>query len=68
VFDSFGQGKHDVTIADKGTGLGLAIVKGLAEAHGGSVSLDSDVGRGTIVTVTFPAARLRFRENFSRVA
>jgi two-component system cell cycle sensor histidine kinase PleC len=68
VFDSFGQGKHDVSIADKGTGLGLAIVKGLAEAHGGSVGLDSDVGRGTIVTVTFPATRLRPRQARSKVA
>jgi two-component system cell cycle sensor histidine kinase PleC len=62
VFDSFGQGKHDVTIADKGTGLGLSIVKGLAEGHGGSVALDSDVGQGTRVTVRFPRARLRSRQ------
>jgi len=61
VFDSFGQGKHDVAIADKGTGLGLAIVKGLAEGHGGSVHLDSDIGRGTRVTVSFPRTRLHPR-------
>jgi signal transduction histidine kinase len=61
VFDSFGQGKHDVAIADKGTGLGLSIVKGLAEGHGGSVTLDSDVGKGTRVTVSFPRARLKPR-------
>ena len=61
VFDSFGQGKHDVAIADKGTGLGLSIVKGLAEGHGGSVTLDSDIGKGTRVTVTFPRARLKPR-------
>ena len=46
VFDSFGQGKHDVAIADKGTGLGLAIVKGLCESHGGHVRLESKVGKG----------------------
>jgi two-component system cell cycle sensor histidine kinase PleC len=69
VFDSFGQGKHDVAIADKGTGLGLCIVRGLAEAHGGSVTLDSEVGKGTRVTVTFPAARVRARESLeARVA
>jgi two-component system cell cycle sensor histidine kinase PleC len=69
VFDSFGQGKHDVAIADKGTGLGLAIVKGLVEAHGGSVALDSEVGKGTRVTITVPATRLRSRESLqSRVA
>ena len=61
VFDSFGQGKHDIAMADKGTGLGLAIVKGLVEAHGGQVSLNSQVGRGTRVTVDLPAGRLRPR-------
>jgi two-component system cell cycle sensor histidine kinase PleC len=61
VFDSFGQGKHDVAIADKGTGLGLAIVKGLAESHGGRVMLESQVGKGTTVTVHLPAARVRPR-------
>jgi len=61
VFDSFGQGKHDIAIADKGTGLGLAIVKGLAESHGGRVMLESQVGRGTKVTVHLPAARVRPR-------
>jgi two-component system cell cycle sensor histidine kinase PleC len=58
VFDSFGQGKHDVAIADKGTGLGLAIVKGLAESHGGHVRLESQVGKGTRVTVYLPASRV----------
>jgi signal transduction histidine kinase len=61
VFDSFGQGKHDVAIADKGTGLGLAIVKGLAESHGGRVMLESQVGKGTKVTVHLPATRVRPR-------
>ena len=69
VFDFFGQGKHDVAIAEKGTGLGLAIVKGLAESPGGSVVLDSDVGKGTRVAITFPKSRLRSRESLrSRVA
>jgi len=62
VFDSFGQGKHDVAIADKGTGLGLTIVKGLAEAHGGSVHLESEVGIGTTVTLRLPAARVMARK------
>ena len=66
VFDSFGQGKHDVAIADKGTGLGLAIVKGLIEAHDGTVTLESEVGKGTRVTITFPGERMRLRESLKR--
>lgn len=38
-----------------GTGLGLAIVRHLVEAHGGSVRAESVVGRGTTITVHFPA-------------
>jgi len=57
VFQKFGQGRHDVVTADKGTGLGLPIVKGLVEAHGGTITLESEVGQGTTVTVTLPANR-----------
>jgi two-component system cell cycle sensor histidine kinase PleC len=63
VFDSFGQGKHDVAIADKGTGLGLAIVKGLVESHGGHVSLQSELGKGTRVAVHLPESRVRPRRS-----
>jgi heavy metal sensor kinase len=40
--------------ASGGTGLGLAIVKYVAEAHGGSVGVVSDVGKGTTFTITLP--------------
>jgi two-component system, OmpR family, phosphate regulon sensor histidine kinase PhoR len=39
-----------------GTGLGLAIVKHIVQAHGGSLAIESTLGRGTTVRVTFPAA------------
>ena len=39
-----------------GAGLGLAIAKQLIEAHGGHVSVRSDVGRGTTFTFTLPVA------------
>jgi two-component system, OmpR family, phosphate regulon sensor histidine kinase PhoR len=39
-----------------GTGLGLAIVRHVAEAHGGAVRVDSELGRGSTFTVTLPSA------------
>jgi signal transduction histidine kinase len=39
-----------------GIGLGLAISRSLAEAMGGSLAIDSDLGKGTTVRVTLPAA------------
>ena len=37
-----------------GSGLGLALVKRIAEAHGAVLSIQSEAGRGTIATITFP--------------
>ncbi len=58
VFANFGQGRHDIKTFERGTGLGLPIVKGLAEAHGGEVTLQSALGQGTTVTITLPASRV----------
>lgn len=58
VFAAFGQGRHDISTPEKGTGLGLPIVKGLVEAHGGSVRLDSTLGKGTTITCRFPRERV----------
>jgi two-component system phosphate regulon sensor histidine kinase PhoR len=39
-----------------GTGLGLAIVRHVAEAHGGTVGVESELGQGSTFTVTLPVA------------
>jgi signal transduction histidine kinase len=52
VFDWFetdSLGSHH-----RGTGLGLSLVRSFVELHGGSVTLESDIGLGTTVTCIFP--------------
>jgi two-component system, cell cycle sensor histidine kinase PleC len=53
----FGQVANPLTRAHAGTGLGLPLVHKLAEMHDATLSIDSRLGAGTLVTVAFPAAR-----------
>jgi two-component system heavy metal sensor histidine kinase CusS len=52
VFDRFFRG--DAPRSSQGSGLGLSIVKSIMQLHDGSVSVQSDVGHGTVVTLRFP--------------
>jgi signal transduction histidine kinase len=54
VFERFWRG----TNADRatGSGVGLAVVATLVKAHGGRVAIDSQIGKGTSVSLTFPLA------------
>ncbi|HZJ15610.1 MAG TPA: HAMP domain-containing sensor histidine kinase, partial [Chthoniobacteraceae bacterium] len=44
--------RGDRSRAERGMGLGLSFVRAIVEAHGGSVSVESQVGTGTIVRLT----------------
>ena len=56
----FERAQSRATLAQEGTGIGLPLSKMIAERHGGTLRLVSEVGRGTSVIVKLPAARLRF--------
>lgn len=53
VFDRFWRGRNAAGLS--GSGVGLSVVAGLVRAHGGSITVDSEPGNGTTVTVSLPA-------------
>jgi signal transduction histidine kinase len=55
LFEPFQRAGDELTRTAPGVGIGLALVKRYADAHDARVSLDSEPGRGTTVTVRFPA-------------
>jgi two-component system heavy metal sensor histidine kinase CusS len=54
VFDRFYRA--DSARSSEGLGLGLALVKSITDLHGGAATIESEVGRGTTVILTFPNA------------
>jgi two-component system, OmpR family, phosphate regulon sensor histidine kinase PhoR len=56
VFDKFYRAPDPLSRNIEGTGLGLAMVKHIVSAHGGKVSVQSELGKGTTFTIALPAA------------
>ncbi len=54
ILQPFVQVEAAQTTTDGGTGLGLSIVRGLLDGHNGSLTLESEVGSGTVVRAWFP--------------
>jgi signal transduction histidine kinase len=59
IFERFYVVDRSRTRGSGGAGLGLAIVKGIVDAHGGTISADSMLGRGTAFTIRLPIMRIK---------
>ena len=57
IFEEFHRGDSSSTKKYRGTGLGLAIVKKFVNLLGGEVTVESEVGKGSVFTVTLPFDR-----------
>jgi two-component system cell cycle sensor histidine kinase PleC len=56
IFERFGRKEPNVAKSNRGIGLGLLLVKALVQMHGGMIAMQSRVGQGTSVTITFPSS------------
>jgi signal transduction histidine kinase len=56
VFEPFFRGREPLARQIRGTGLGLALVARVVQAHGGTVSVDSAAGRGSVFRLRLPCA------------
>lgn len=65
VCETYGQVANSLTRAHEGAGLGLPLAKALTGRHGGTLEITSEVGRGTTITVIFPASLGRARKTVS---
>lgn len=54
ITEPFVKGEHSSLVANEGVGLGLSIVKSLVDAHNGDIRIESELGTGTTVFVSFP--------------
>jgi signal transduction histidine kinase len=59
LFDKYEQARNRATQGEKGTGLGLYITKQLVELHGGTITVESKPGQGSVFHVVIPDASRR---------
>ncbi|MHC4321430.1 MAG: sensor histidine kinase [Planctomycetota bacterium] len=54
IFNEFYRSKNAKDIEEDGTGLGLPIVRNIIKKHSGNIEIQSTLGEGTTVTISFP--------------
>ncbi len=67
IFERFYRVRNNGHDEIEGNGLGLAIVKSIVEQHGGNVSVESEIGKGSCFSFTLPLAICQTAESLNSV-
>ena len=62
IFDRFYQVEHPEFVEQAGFGIGLALTRQLVEAHHGTISAESEIGKGSVFLIKIPASKSAFSE------
>jgi signal transduction histidine kinase len=62
IFDEFQQVDNTSTRKKGGTGLGLSISRRIVELHGGTITVESEIGKGSVFKVTVPITATPIKE------
>ncbi|MCF6357780.1 MAG: ATP-binding protein [Draconibacterium sp.] len=63
IFERFYQLKNSSNLQNQGSGLGLALVKKYVELHNGSITVDSELGKGSEFIIKLPTGKSHFGKN-----
>ena len=66
IFDRFYRVDASRTKRTGGTGLGLAIVKKIVEIHKGEIEINSEIGKGTEISIVLPLAKVKPKKKFQK--
>ncbi|MFD1927804.1 ATP-binding protein [Sporosarcina siberiensis] len=63
VFEAYEQVDPSITSSGSGIGLGLVVCKQLVELHGGEITVESNLGKGSVISFTLPLANAKLVES-----